>query len=529
MKLFPFSIALILFVALVSTSNAHQGDQPTLLEKAQTLMSAGRIREALPYLLEVYRTQSRNSAVCQQIGVAYIQLQQFAEAAQFFRTALSLNPALLSARKNLGVALWFAGQRDEAETEFLRVSSAAPNEAVPNLYLGMLQYERQEYAKARDHFNKAGGLALDNPEAFSAVLETGLASGDRLLTDAVLKSAEKSGKTTPDLWFQAGALLGRFGLYDQAIRAFERVRDTYPDKAKLFQNLGLAQLQAGRFADAVSSFEALAQLGRGSNEVYLWLAEASDGAGDPKKAYDAYARAIETNLKSEEAYAAFSNFAVAHYNASFALKVLAQGLQNIPGSARLLLQQGVILSLDDKMPQAEESFRQASQANPSWALPVLALGLSQLQTGKLEAAVRSFQATADLAKDDYRPSYLLALAWARGGGQNQTERNGEIVSALQRALRLNPDHADSHVLLGQTYLSTNQLDLALSELEKARKLQPDNVSALYQLAVAYRKKGQTAHALHLMKEFEALKKQQKQEEDLARKELVQILKVRQQR
>ena len=67
-----------------------------------------------------------------------------------------------------------------------------------------------------------------------------------------------------------------------------------------------------------------------SSETYLWLAEAWDGAGDPQKAYDAYAKAIEKDPKSEHAYAALSNFAVAHHNTSFALGVLGQGLQKRP-------------------------------------------------------------------------------------------------------------------------------------------------------------------------------------------------------
>jgi hypothetical protein len=40
-------------------------------------MREGRIREALPFLLEVHRAQPRNLALCQQIGVAYTQLQHF--------------------------------------------------------------------------------------------------------------------------------------------------------------------------------------------------------------------------------------------------------------------------------------------------------------------------------------------------------------------------------------------------------------------------------------------------------------------
>jgi predicted Zn-dependent protease len=110
------------------------------------------------------------------------------------------------------------------------------------------------------------------------------------------------------------------------------------------------------------------------------------------------------------------------------VEVLNRGLESLPGSARLLLQQGVIQALDDKMPQAEDSFRQASRSNPSWVLPWLCLGLTQLQTARLEEAVRSFKAGADFAKDDYRPHYFLALAWVRGGGQNQPERR-KIVSA----------------------------------------------------------------------------------------------------
>jgi len=524
MKPFVFSVALILFLSPVSAGIAQQSTNAAALENAQALMREGRIREALPFLLEVHRAQPRNLALCQQIGVAYLQLQQFAEAAQFFRTALSMNPELLPARKNLGVALWFAGQRKEAETEFVRVLSKAPNEPVPHFYVGMLAYERQEYAKARGHFLKTGSLALENPEAFSAVLETGLATKDQTLIDAALRSAEKSASSQPDVWFQAGSLLGRFGSYDGAIQAFERVRDSYPDRAKLLQNLGLAQLQARRYTEAVRTFETLAP--HSSSETYLWLAEAWDGAGDPQKAYDAYAKAIEKDPKSEHAYAALSNFAVAHYNAPFALKVVGQGLQHIPGSARLLLQQGVILSLDDKMSQAEESFHRASQANPSWALPVLALGLTQLQTGKLPEAVRSFQSAANLAKDDYRPSYLMALTWVRGGGQSQSERHDEIVSALQRAVSLNPTHADSRILLGQTYLSDNRLDLALGELEKARKLQPENASALYQLAMVYRKKGDITRASESLKHFEGLKQLETKEEDVANNELVQILKVK---
>jgi Flp pilus assembly protein TadD len=128
MKPFTFSVALTLLLSLASPGVAHQSASPTLLQNAQALMKEGRMSEALPLLLEVHRVQPRNPSVCQQLGIAYTQLQQFTEAAQFYRRALSINPQILPARKNLGVVLWFAGWRMEAEREFRQVLTVSPND-----------------------------------------------------------------------------------------------------------------------------------------------------------------------------------------------------------------------------------------------------------------------------------------------------------------------------------------------------------------------------------------------------------------
>ena len=286
----------------------------------------------------------------------------------------------------------------------------------------------------------------------------------------------------------------------------------------------MAQLQARQFPSAIESLETLAASNSAKAEVLLLLGEAYDRVGNPDKAYSAYARAIEMEPQSEDGYLALSNFASAHHNSEFALKTLDRGLQRIPGSTRLLVQQGTIWALEMDLPKAEESYRKASQSDPKASLPLLALGLSQLQAGKLAEAGASFHEAATRAPNDYRPEYFYALSFIRAGGLGDPNRRNEIIASLKKATALNPNDSESRVALGQTYQAADQIDLAVKELEKALQLDPKNSTALYQLGMIYRKQGKVEAAQRLLSSFEEVKAKAKQEEEQERKALVQIMK-----
>jgi tetratricopeptide (TPR) repeat protein len=228
--------------------------------------------------------------------------------------------------------------------------------------------------------------------------------------------------------------------------------------------------------------------------------------------------------KAEEGYIALSSFASSHHNNEFALKTLNQGLQRNPGSAKLLLQQGVIWALEGNLAKSENSFAKASQYDTGWSLPVLALGITQLQAGNLREASATFRQAIKKAPDDYRAEYFYALTMTRAGAQGDPTRRGQLIAALQRAIALNPKDAESRVCLGQAYLAADQVDEAAVELEKAIELDPKNPTALYQLGIAYRKQGKTEAAQRVLRTFEETKAKLKEEEDQERKALVQILK-----
>ena len=104
---------------------------------------------SLESLLELHRSEPSNPNVCQQIGVAYVQLQQLDKAEFFFREAVRLNPQFWAARKNLATMLWFLDRKMESEREFQAITKVLPADPVPHLYLGLAAHGRREFAAAK--------------------------------------------------------------------------------------------------------------------------------------------------------------------------------------------------------------------------------------------------------------------------------------------------------------------------------------------------------------------------------------------
>ncbi|HUJ23395.1 MAG TPA: tetratricopeptide repeat protein, partial [Bryobacteraceae bacterium] len=106
---------MVVFLLLWIFAPAPGSAQPSPLSQAQALLKEGRPADALPILLELHRSEPSNANVCQQIGVAYTQMQEFVQAEKFYREAVRLNPQFWAARQNLATVLWFLDRKGESE------------------------------------------------------------------------------------------------------------------------------------------------------------------------------------------------------------------------------------------------------------------------------------------------------------------------------------------------------------------------------------------------------------------------------
>jgi len=473
----PTSSALscVLFASLIF-------GQELPVSRAREFLKEGKPLDALPILLRLHKSEPSNADLCQQIGIAYTQLQDFPQAEKFYREATRLNPQFWAARSNLATVLWFMDRHDESEREFLVVGKARPDDPVPHLYLGLAAHARREFPRAVEEFKKGGTLASNNLEVLPAVLESYLAIGDSSFSTNAINQLSSAENSDPAMAARVGALFLQYGFPGRAATVLERLTAAHGDSA----------------------------------EGWRMLAQAYDLQNKPEDAYRAYSRAIEAAPNSEDNYIALSDFASAHGNNDYGLEVVTKGLRRFPTSPDLLCERGLLLALKGDRNQAESTFIEASQRRPGWALPLLALGISQLESGDAASAADTFQKSRSVEPNDFRTHYLYALALTKKGGKQE-----EAVIAVRKALGLNPQDARSHALLGQLLLAERHPNEAASEWERALKIEPDNPTALYQLALLYRKQGKTQQADHLLEAFQRAKGKMRTDEQ----NLVQILRV----
>src|SRR5205085_103998 len=102
---------------------------------------------------------------------------------------------------------------------------------------------------------------------------------------------------------------------------------------------------------------------------------------------------------------------------------------------------------------------------------------------------------------DYRGYYFLAAA------RDGLQQSGADEMARQ-SLRLKPDFAASHALLGKILLRRGELESAVRSFEQAIRYRPGLTQAHLRLAQAYQKMGRDADAA---REFAIVRELNKQE------------------
>jgi tetratricopeptide (TPR) repeat protein len=252
-------------------------------------------------------------------GYDLIQQQRYEQAASEFRRALEIDPSLLRARYQLGIALFATADREEAARQFEVVRRGAPDNRGALYYLGRLRLlegdndgaarllapladnpplpdtlfylgcallgkgdaqgaigalQRAESDAPRDYripyrLARAYSLAGRGQDAATEYQKAAALRGEynRAAAEALqcVTALDNGSSETPcralldpndpDKLTTLGMIYGEHGLYDKAIQPLEAASKLDPDSFEIFHNLGLSYFRLHQFDKARPALE----------------------------------------------------------------------------------------------------------------------------------------------------------------------------------------------------------------------------------------------------------------------------------
>jgi tetratricopeptide (TPR) repeat protein len=134
------------------------------LEFVLTMLQAGRIREAVPYLEALAKAEARNVQVLYNLGIAYSELGQYDEAIIRLKRAVQLDPGHAHAWTGIGVAYQRMGNRDLALEAMLKAVEAGPEDGYSRRNLGAMLMSAGRKDEAVFHLRAARKALPHDPQ-----------------------------------------------------------------------------------------------------------------------------------------------------------------------------------------------------------------------------------------------------------------------------------------------------------------------------------------------------------------------------
>jgi putative PEP-CTERM system TPR-repeat lipoprotein len=504
---------------------------------AQTLLRSGHSPDALEVLAPALADSQQDGQLLALAGESYMQVRNFNKAEEYFEKASSLDPKAANLRTSVALSKLGKGQQAQAVSDLQLATRLDAKSGHAGMALVRTELSLEHFDGAL-----AAVLALEGAQPGVAAVEDlkGMVYiGKR---DPVQARAQfHRALVTQPSYFPAAANLAQLDLRENNPAAARRQLQGFIDRnpasieamtalASLDQNEGkpdnatkwlerASAAQADAVAPAVNLMGQYLRTGATQKALDLARKLLVTHPGEPDL-LDLLGRGFLANGQQEDALATYKMLALA-----------------LPRSAYAQMQVAAIQVLLQRYAQAEDSLKTALALQPDFPAAQLALAelyarkgsneLALMMAGRMQAthprAAAGFQLEGDVLMGQDKPARALpafeqAFAFSptsellikTANAQRLAGKPAEAAARLALWLRQHPADVRVQVFIASTLSADKQYKQAAAWLESAVKLQPANVAALNNLALAYqmskdpRAQGVAEQAYALAKETPAV-------------------------
>lgn len=445
------------------------------------------VAKAETSLQEAVRVQPQDSRAFFYLGRCYAAQQQWAKAAEAYRSVINLAPAaqqneaaMAGAYEGLAEALRKLGKNSEADSESAKAqrlrtlqknsgdTNAAGeqngNSSQQELQSIMLRPPDSETHDSKAEAAYAKSVSVLLGEAFHNLGVIDARALRYAQAAEEFSQAAKFEPSIPSLDRNWGLSAFRAEKYDEAIAPLERELSRTPKDVSIREMLGLCYYMGDRFADSAATLRpVLDQLS--DNAGLLYAAGVSlVRSGDAKNGARVFSRMLEKD-------------------------------QSVP-AVHLML--GQAHAEQQEYPAAQAEFARALQLDPRINEAHYGSGMVALRQGKLDTSADEFQKELSV-----NPGYIPA-EYQLGYIRLEMHEADAAIPLLQDVVSRQPNHSDAHYELGKALLEQGKVKEAIQDLETSIHLHPTDY-AYYQLSVAYRREGRANDAEQAMLMYQKLR------------------------
>ncbi len=353
---------------------------------------------ALSLLAPGFATCQTSEAQVEQFfraGQEAMKQRQFARAAEEFKKVLALDPTLLEAEVNLGLAYQSLLEYDLAVRHLTKGLRERPNLVGPTVIVGMDYLKLGSPEKAIPFLQRALKLDPSNREARQALVSVYLGQGNFRSAAEEFRQIAVLDSDKSEAWFKLG-----HEYLDLAARLAYRGAHLYRESAWGHRFLGDLLFQRSRWEDAVKEYQKALTAEPRQSGLHTSLGQAYLHARKLEEAEAEFRLELQLDSRNELAWLGLANLQLARDQATAALESLGKvwGI-----SPEFLVVQREFLSIDPAEAKASISRLQDEPEGAAKHFLVAALYTTANESALSDRQWKSFQ--ADLSAWQQAPNF----------------------------------------------------------------------------------------------------------------------------